>query len=162
MYVCPYIREDYDTKVRLIDEYNELPSQIPLCWCDKLGGKIWSHGQCSDTCVVDDISEKNGCSNYTQRSRQTKRERDLRYKRKLRQKAKLYHGAYYYDEKYAHGKGFISLERGYYKRFYRDKHKNGRYRYYKFYSNRVVRRYKGGIANGGAYKKCFDYWWTVD
>lgn len=32
----------------------------------------------------------------------------------------------------------------------------------KKYANKVVRRYKGEIYKGDGYKKCFDYWWTVD
>lgn len=50
----------------------------------------------------------------------------------------------------------------YYKRLYRGNHKNNRYAYYKKHVNRVVRRYKEEIHKGGSYKKCLDYWWTVD
>lgn len=50
----------------------------------------------------------------------------------------------------------------YYKRYYRGNHNGNRYQFYKKYANKVVRRYKGEIYKGNGYKKCFDYWWTVD
>lgn len=50
----------------------------------------------------------------------------------------------------------------YYKHSYRGNHKENRYQFYKKYANRVVRKYKGEIPSGCGYKKCFDYWWTVD
>lgn len=50
----------------------------------------------------------------------------------------------------------------YYKRYYRGNHNGSRYQFYKKYANRVMRRYKEEIHKGGSYKKCFDYWWTVD
>lgn len=35
--------------------------------------------------------------------------------------------------------------------------------HYNYYPSMVVvRRYKGEIYKGDGYKKCFDYWWTVD
>ena len=31
----------------------------------------------------------------------------------------------------------------------------------KRFSNRKVRRYKGGISKGGHYRKFYDYWWKI-
>lgn len=146
----------------LVNKHYGSSDPILECWCDKVGGRMEFYGQCSDKCIELDILLSDSSIKHNRKSRRTKRERDLRYKKKMKQKAKLYHGVYYCDEKCVHGKGFVPVRKPYCKRFYRDKHKNGRYSYYKTYSNRVVRRYKGTIANGGAYKKVFDYWWTVD
>lgn len=55
-----------------------------------------------------------------------------------------------------------NIDIAYYKRLYRGTHKGNRYHFYKKYSNRVVRRCKKEIKDGGNYKRCFDYWWTVD
>jgi hypothetical protein len=37
-----------------------------------------------------------------------------------------------------------------------------RVRFFKNYSNRKVRRYRGEIGNGSQYKRVFDYWWKID
>lgn len=50
----------------------------------------------------------------------------------------------------------------YYKRTYRGNHDGNRYKFYKKYSKHIVRRYKEQFSNGSMYKKCFDYWFTVD
>lgn len=34
-------------------------------------------------------------------------------------------------------------------------------KFYKRYSNKVVRRCPHEIPNGNAYRKIFDYWWTI-
>ena len=50
----------------------------------------------------------------------------------------------------------------YYAKVYKSKH-TVRYSYYKRYSNKKVRKYDIDVRlKGGAYKKVFDYWWTVD
>lgn len=71
-------------------------------------------------------------------------------------------GAYYVDEILVKGVGYVKNPKPYYKRYYRANHRGSRYSYYKKHANRQVRRYKDSILRGGAYKKCFDYWWTVD
>lgn len=58
--------------------------------------------------------------------------------------------------------GYADNPKPYYKRLFRGRHKHNRYWFYKRYANRIVRRYKGELHSGGSYKKCFDYWWTVD
>lgn len=50
----------------------------------------------------------------------------------------------------------------YYKRLYRGRCEGNWYQFYKKYANKVVRLYRGEIHKGSSYKKCFDYWWTVD
>lgn len=33
--------------------------------------------------------------------------------------------------------------------------------FWKRFSNRKVRRYKGNLPKGNHHRKCFDYWWTL-
>ena len=53
---CPYIKEDLD---RMIDEYYEYPDSVyseyeiseflyKYYWCEKVGGKIYHYGVCSE------------------------------------------------------------------------------------------------------------------
>ena len=50
----------------------------------------------------------------------------------------------------------------FYKRCYRDNHSGGRYKWYKRYANRSVRRYTRSLASGKSYRKVFDLAWEVD
>lgn len=71
-------------------------------------------------------------------------------KRKLRSRVKLYDYGYraslgWYDNNH------IKLPKN-----------SKRQKFYKKYSNKRVRRYKGEIPKGGAYKRFFEYWRTID
>lgn len=68
----------------------------------------------------------------------------------------------YYNEIWVKGFGYIDNPKPYYKRLYRGSHRGNRYQFCKKYANQIVRKYKGEIHNGESYKKCFDYWWTVN
>lgn len=133
-------------------------------WCDKVGGKVFCFGRCSDAYLESLVQTKHIIH---KKKRRNKRERDLKHKRHLKA---LYENNQYYpspvtytDEIYVKGEGWVDNPKPYYKRCYRDNHKGGRYRYYKKYSNRCVRRYKKEIhCKGNQYRKIFDYWWTVD
>lgn len=49
-----------------------------------------------------------------------------------------------------------------YERYYRANHaRTSCNRYFKKYSNKVVRRYNKGISGKTGYKKVFDLWWTI-
>lgn len=63
---------------------------------------------------------------------------------------------------YPSGVYYIESPKPYYKRYYRYNHKGSRYSFYKKYANRQIRQHKDNIVRGGSYKKCFDYWWTVN
>lgn len=139
---CPYLKVDISSSMHYCEKLQEVIPQIEYC---------------NDKAV-----EKYSSNDKPKRKRKTKRERDLKHKNKLIRKSKLYHGVYYRDEKYISGKGFISIEKPYYRRFYRGNHNGNRYRYYKKYANHCVRNYDGVIPDGSGYKKVFDYWWTVD
>ena len=81
--------------------------------------------------------------------------------KKLSQHSSFFSGACYLDEVWITGIGYVKNPKPYYKRFYRGNHRGSRFSYYKKYANRQVRKYQDPILTGGAYKKCFDYWWTV-
>ena len=90
--------------------------------------------------------------------------RSIEQKRRLKKLSKVTSypsGAYYIDTIWVKGVGDIKNPKPYYKRYYRANHQGSRFHFYKNYSNRQVRRYKHILARGGAYKKVFDYWWTV-
>ena len=131
--------------------------------CDKVGGKVFWAGRCEDAYTEPVISQ-----NRSKQKKRNKRERDQKYKNHLKflaENIQYYPSpAIYVDEIWVKGQGYIKNPKPYYKRLYHDNHSRGKglYKYYKKYSNRCVRRYKKEIHSGGAYKKIFDYWWTVD
>ena len=52
----------------------------------------------------------------------------------------------------------------YIKRIYKNGRRTNRYRFYKHYSNKKIRRYPFKSWGRGKcfHRKIFDYWWTVD
>ena len=161
---CPYIKEDFDRKTQDITDEYDLDEYEQSCWCDKTGGKVWWCGQCSDS--IDDIPPQKNRSKQRKRS---KRERDFKHKQKLKFLAdnlQYYPSPAYYKDKefvgWSNG-GYVPIKKPYYKRQYRDNHKNGRYKWYKNYANRQVRRYNGELhSKGNCYRKVYDFWWEVD
>lgn len=158
---CPYIKEDFYRRTQGITDEYALDEFERSCWCEKTGGKIWRYGQCEDT--YDSIPPQ---INRSKQRKRNKRERDLKHKQQLKFLAKYvdYYPApvIYTKEIWINGYGFIDNPKPYYKKLYRDNHKGGRYKYYKKYSNRQVRRYKGELhGKGNQYRKIFDYWWEV-
>lgn len=131
-------------------------------YCDKVGGKTLLYGHCTY------VYEKNSKhTNHSKQKRRSKRERDQKHKNRLKflsENVQYYPSpVIYIDETYVEGEGYVDNQKPYYKRYYRDNHKGGRYKFYKKYANRCVRRYKGEIhIKGNHYRKIFDYWWTVD
>ena len=68
---CPYGYEDFEKYKSYIDE-----EDIENCvWCDKVGGKIYSFGHCSDWYEQDEEKYKN----HSKKKRMNKRERYLKY-----------------------------------------------------------------------------------
>lgn len=177
---CPYGKEDFLRRMfwyeKIVSErgipndiyHNLTPKDVAdefeqFLWCDKVGGKVFWAGRCEDAYTEPAIS-----SNRSKQKRRNKRERDRKYKNHLKflaENIQYYPSpAIYVDEIWVKGQGYIKNPKPYYKRLYHDNHSKGKgyYKYYKKYSNRCVRRYKKEIHSGGAYKKIFDYWWTVD
>lgn len=131
-------------------------------YCEKVGGKTLLYGYC--TYVYKKPIKQ---INHQKQKRRDKKECDQKYKSHLKflsENVQYYPSpVIYIDEIYVKGEGWVDNPKPYYKRCYRDNHKGGRYKYYKKYSNRCVRRYKGEIHNkGNQYRKIFDYWYTVD
>ena len=91
---------------------------------------------------------------------------DQRHKKRLERLAKSESrgypaGAYIIDEKLDENGDYVPCEP--YAVRTRKGGRASRYSYFKNYANRVIRRAKlDDIADGGSYKKVFDYWWTVD
>ena len=140
----------------VVDEFEQ------FLWGDKVGGKVYYFGHCTVFYEdIDIVKQKNS----SKKKRRNKRERDLKYKNHVKYLAKNYpyypppaipvdeDGCWNFDD---------PIGTVYYRRTYKGNHKRNKYTYYKKYSNRKVRRYKGEIHRGGSYKKVFDYWWTVD
>lgn len=132
-------------------------------YCEKVGGKTLLYGYCEDA-----YSQHQSIisGNHSKQKRRNKRERDLMYKNHIKYLAKTYpsypppampvdeNGRWNFDD---------PVGTVYYRRTYRGNHKGNRYSFYKKYSNRCVRGYKGKIhSKGNQYRKIFDYWWTVD
>lgn len=180
---CPYGEEDFERRVGLwsylkqsgedaeiytkytIEEYSNETEQF--VWCDKVGGKVYCYGRCTDWYKDNKQTQVVKCSSQVfKKKRKTKRERDQLHKQHLKwleRNIQSYPSPVIYENKLkVRNYYYIDNPKPYYKRCYRDKHGNGRYGYFKNYANRVVRRHNKEIYNGGSYKKLFDYWWTVD
>ena len=175
---CPYGKEDFERRLynynKTIKEYgipNDIygylqPEDAPgeferFLWCDKVGGNTYRFGHCTESC--DDLEVIN-YKNSSKQKRSNRRDRDLKHKKYVKYLAKTYPcyppPAMPVDE-YGRWNFNDPIGTVFYRRTYRGNHKGNRYTYYKKYSNKKVRRYKGGIHSGGNYKKIFDYWYTV-
>jgi len=148
----------------LYEHIREEPDYIEIAysiWCDKIGSKCGWYGYCEDA-FTDDIKPLN----KSNKKRLNKHSRRYKYQQHLK---KLNRIAYYptpvmyieenWDKKL---RKYIPLDKPYYKRCYRGNHDGSRYKFYKRYANKNVRRYQGELHNGGSYKKVYDYWWSVD
>lgn len=50
----------------------------------------------------------------------------------------------------------------YYRRCYRANHcQTSCNKYFKRYSNKIIRKYQKGVSGKSGYKKLFDLWWTI-
>ena len=151
---CPYIREEYDKQRNfLIENGYYLNDEVEL-YCEKLGMNISWYGACTE-----DLDDKEEIKQRKGNRRHNKRERTRRYRNKLKRLSKYFYGVYYRDKKYIRNQGFVDVKKPYYKRTYWGEHTK---KYYKNYSNRVVRRYNKGLSNGNNYRKLFDYAWEID
>lgn len=177
---CPYGEEDFTFRMALYsmcqetdkncsilkkyptaDEYAYETEQFVRC--DKVGGKVYNCGHCTDW---NEDDQSVNIRNHAKRKRKNKRERDQLHKQHLKwlaENSQDYPCPVTYEDKiWVRGYGYVENPKSYYKRWYRGRHKDNRYKYYKKYANRAVRRYNDEIHNGCCYKKIFDYWWAVD
>lgn len=157
---CPYINAEYNKKINYVQSNNHSGCENEIeksCWCEKVGGKLWTCECCNEAYKI--VNAPNKCS---KRKHRNKIERDKKYKNHLKfisEHIPIYPGVRCINEVYVDGKGYVPLSKSYYKRYYRGKH--GKSKKLKRFSNRKVRRYKREIHNGGVYKKVFDYWQTL-
>ena len=146
---CPYIKV---RTAQLVSGYSEPgPGMAPADYfCVKTGSIVHPEDRCFD--IEPDRPE---WKKHSRKKKRTKREREVRYKNHLRMLSSggftRYAGAYYVD----------CVPKPYYVRYWRSSQRSS-FQYFKKYSNECVRRYKGEIHKGCAYKKIFDYWWACD
>ena len=170
---CPYGKEDFERRLynynKTIKEHgipNDIyrylqPEDAPdeferFLWCDKVGGKVYCFGHCTDFYEnIDAVKQKNSSN----RKRRNKRERDLKHKEHLKRLEKISRGypspVYHTDEIYVRGYGYIENPKPYYKRLYRGKQS----KYLKKQSHKKIRRYNGELHNGWQCHKLYDFWW---
>ena len=173
---CPYGEEDFNRRMywylKTISErgipndiYHYLiPEDAPdefeqFLWCDKVGGKVFWAGRCSDVYSEQLVQTKHISS---KKKRRDKRERDLKHKRHLKRlwdaKKKIWSPPVLYVDYVWEKHEMLSRDKPYYKRL--TPLHGGKYRRdLKRQSRKQVRHYKGTIPNGGGYKKIFDYQW---
>lgn len=73
---CPYGIESFEKYKSYIDE-----EDAENCvWCDKVGGKVYSFGHCSDWYEQDEEDHKN----HSKKKRMNKRERYLKHQNHLK------------------------------------------------------------------------------
>ena len=171
---CPYGKEDFERRMccyeKIIAErgipndiYHYLkPEDAPdefeqFLWCDKVGGKVYWAGRCSDAYIQSEISQ-----NRSKQKRRNKRERDQKYKNHLKFLSEYPSGypspAVYRDKIFIRGQGYIENPKPYYKRYYREQ----RAKYIKRMSNKTIRRYKGDIPKKGNWcHKLYDFWYEM-
>ena len=91
---------------------------------------------------------------------------DQRHKKRLERMAKIEchrypEGVVWVEERYVGNGEYEKVKKPFAIKTNKSKHAT-RYRYFKNYSNRVIRRNNRVVPRGGSYKKEFDYKWTVD
>lgn len=160
---CPYGIDDYTSRIEMYKTvYGEYPGEEraneseQFVWCDKVGGKVYTYGHCSDWYEQDEENYKN----HSKKKRINKRERYLKHQNHLKYLYETVGGCYpapvrYVDEIWIKGIGYVKNPKPYYKRVYRGK----KSKYLKQLSNRKIRKYKGELHNGYQHiHKIFDWW----
>lgn len=131
-----------------------------LLWCDKVGGKVYWAGRCSEA-----FSDTPKQTNHSKQKRRNKRECDQKYKKHLKflaENVSIYpFPSIYTDEVWINGRGCIENQKPYYKRLYRGRGKGMSY-YHKKMSNKKIRRYKGELPKkGNIGYRLYDFWWEI-
>lgn len=149
--------------------YNNDLFQDEYSWCDKVGGKHYIHGWCTD-CVF----QKEPFIKKRRKKRLNKYFRNKKYKNRLR---KLCNDVDTYDKSYANSlyypvsmklrdydrktRSYTQIEKPYPKIYTRGNHGSAMSVHYKSQSNRIIRRYKGEIPKGNWCHKMYDFWWNM-
>lgn len=160
---CPYGIDDYTSRIEMYKTvYGEYPGEErandseQFVWCDKVGGKVYTYGHCSDWYEQDEENYKN----HSKKKKRNKRERYLEHQNHLRYLYETVGGCYptpvrYVDEIWIKSIGYVKNPKPYYKRVYRGKAS----KYLKRQSHKKVRRFKGDLCNGNMSHKLYDFWW---
>lgn len=173
---CPYGREDFEKRMsnynRIVEERG-IPNDIygnlqpedavnefeQFLWCDKVGGKVYCFGHCTDFYEFQNAENK---KEKSKQKRRNKRERNQKHKEHLKYLAENVSGypspVLYTDEVWIKGYGYTKNPKPYYKRVYRN---HGTSKFLKRQSNKKIRRYKKGLHNGWQCHKLFDFWWEL-
>ena len=148
---CSYGIESFEKYESYIDE-----EDFENCvWCDKVGGKVYSHGHCSDWYEKDEENYKS----YSKKKKMNKRERYLKHQNYLKYLYEAVGGNYlspviYTDEIRVKNR-YVKNPKPYYKRLYRRKSSS----YLKKQSNKVIRKYEGNLHKGYRCHRLYDFWW---
>lgn len=146
--------EELDYRLRIADEYGE-NLQYDHCGCDKVGDEFFMSGYCEDAFVEKPVGRKQG-----KRRTGSAHRREQRVKKRDRL-MKIINGCCYNP-----ARGYVEWDfvDGRYQpvgnHIKYPKNSNAQ-RFYKNQSNRKVRRYKGSLPKGNAYRKLYEYWWTL-
>ncbi len=162
---CPYGAEDFTRRIEMYKSvYGEYPDEDrasdseQFVWCDKVGGKVYCFGHCTDWYEHDKQPHKT----YSKKKRTNKRERYLKHQKHLKHLYKTVGGYYlspvrYTDEIWTKGIGYVENSKPYYQRLYRGK----RSKCLKRQSNKAIRRYKGELHKGWQCHRLYDFWWEL-
>lgn len=163
-FTCPLDKENHKHSLLVYEKLNEEPCFEELIYdvrCSKIGGKGGWYGYCED--AFEEYTKPFYKAKKKQSTKFTRREKYQQQLKHLNRIANYPAPSIYVDEKWDNElRCYIPVDKPYYKRCYRGNHKGNRYRYYKRYSNKVVRHYEGDLHNGKSYKKIYDFWWSVD
>lgn len=163
---CPYGIEDFTLRTKMYKSvYGEIPDEEranqseQFVWCDKVGGKVYSFGHCTDWYKYDKPPHKA----YSKRTKRNKRERYLKHQNHLEHLYKTVGDCYpspvrIVNEIWVKDIGYVENLKPYYQRLYRGK----RSKCLKRQSNKAIRRYKGELHKGYQHiHKIYDYWYEL-
>lgn len=139
---CP-ICVGVDTRLDIADELGCKP-QLEYCGCDKIDLPFYIGGYCADALFHKGASESGG-----------RRRTGSAYRRKMRSKKldrirRCVDGDYALDIYIADDTNTV----------YRPKNSKLK-KFYKRYSNRLIRSGRLGGSGKGGYRRCFDYKWEI-
>lgn len=162
---CPYGAEDFTRRIEMYKSvYGEYPDEDrandseQFVWCDKVGGKVYCFGHCSDWYEQDEEISKT----CPQKRKLNKRQRFLKHRNHLRYLDAVSDHGYplvviWEDKIRIRGYELAENPKPYYKRMYRGK----RSKYLKRQSNKAIRRYKGELHKGWQCHRLYDFWWEL-
>ena len=163
---CPIV-EQLDRRLAFAKQFPEHGEfQYDHCGCDKVGEEFWMCGYCEDAWA----------GTPTEIAKSGKRKTGRAYRRYMkkqkfeRRKAISQHCPYFtmwlgFDKtgiEHIHGWKFWSLDESDLRYTYIKRPKSSKLKkFYKNYSNRIIRRKNLVFPKGNQYQKQFDYWWQL-